>query len=302
LHQTPPGVLGLDCAAKSGDDVWMLIGNPLWQSIVLGILQGLSEFLPISSSAHLLLLPWLAGWNPMGLDYDVALHFGTLLSVLMYFRRDLLEISRAFVKRIWSALRPQALSSEEERQVRIAWAIGLGTIPALVVGVLFNDSIEHYLRSPLVTVVTLAGFGLLLLFADRMGKHVRTLEQVLIRDGVIVGIAQTLALVPGVSRSGITITAALFLGFARKDSARFSFLLAAPVVLLAALKSAYDLSQEPQVGWHSAELFGLGIMVSFLSGFLCIKYFLRFLQERTYLPFVVYRLLLACFVLVLLFR
>jgi undecaprenyl-diphosphatase len=286
---------------NSSEDVLMLLGNPLWQSVVLGILQGLSEFLPISSSAHLLLLPWLLGWKQMGLDYDVALHFGTLLSVAIYFRKDLWDVSRALVKRVWGVMRPQVLSQEEERNARMGLALAFGTIPALLVGGLLNNVIERYFRSPLVTVVTLSAFGLLLLIADRKGKHIRTVEGVLIRDGVIVGIAQALALVPGVSRSGITITAALFLGFARKDSARFSFLLAAPIVFLAAVKAAYDLHQGPDLGWHSAELFGLGIMVSFLSGFLCIKYFLRFLQGRTYLPFVVYRLLLACFILALLF-
>jgi undecaprenyl-diphosphatase len=180
-------------------------------------------------------------------------------------------------------------------------AIIIGTIPAVILAGLAGDVIEYHLRSPIVTVFTLTFFGLLLLLADIRGKQNRSLASIAIIDGLLVGVAQMLALVPGVSRSGITITAALLLGLRRADSARFSFLLGTPVILLAALKGAFDVWTQADPGF-SAGPFVLGIMVSFLSGFLCIKYFLQFLQSRTYTPFVVYRWLLACFILALLLR
>jgi len=272
----------------------------LWQSIVLGILQGLTEFLPISSSAHLILVPWLLGWEQMGLTFDVALHAGTLLAVLVYFRRDLLELIRGSLTWLSRRInRQHGQSDQTQASATLALAILIGTIPAAVVAGLAGDEIESYMRSPMVTVFTLTFFGVLLWLADRRGRHLRSIADVTLIDGLIVGAAQTLALAPGVSRSGITISAALFLGLRRPDSARFSFLLGTPIIILAAMKHAYDIWRGVDAGFSAAP-FILGIIVSFLSGFLCIKYFLRFLQSRTYLPFVVYRWLLACCILALL--
>ncbi len=277
-----------------------MLDNTLWQSIVLGILQGLTEFLPISSSAHLILVPWLLGWKEMGLTFDVALHAGTLLAVVVYFRRDLIELTRGFLAWLRGRITREPLSEPTQAPARLALAILIGTIPAAIVAGLAGDEIESYMRSPLVTVFTLAFFGLILWLADRRGRHIRCIDDISLMDGFIAGVAQTLALVPGVSRSGITITAALFLGVKRADSARFSFLLGTPVIVLAALKGAYDVWRHFDDAGFSATPFILGIIVSALSGFLCIKYFLRFLQNRTYLPFVVYRWLLACCILALL--
>lgn len=276
-----------------------MLDDTLWQSIVLGILQGLTEFLPISSSAHLILVPWLLDWRPMGLTFDVALHAGTLLAVLVYFRRDLAELIRGFLVWLKGRIVRQPQAEADSGSAALALAILIGTLPAAAVAGLAGDQIEYYLRSPMVTVFTLTSFGLLLWLADRRGGHLRKIADISVVDGLIVGAAQTLALVPGVSRSGITISAALFLGLRRPDSARFSFLLGTPVIVLAALKGAYDVWRETDPGF-SATPFVLGIIVSFLSGFLCIKFFLRFLQSRTYLPFVVYRWLLACCILALL--
>jgi len=269
----------------------------LWQSIVLGILQGLTEFLPISSSAHLILVPWLLGWKEMGLTFDVALHAGTLLAVVVYFRKDLAELVRSSY--LWITGTIKRRSAGNPVSANLALAIVVGTMPAAAVAALAGDEIEYYLRSPIVTVFTLTSFGVLLWLADRRGQHLRSISDIRLLDGLIVGAAQTLALVPGVSRSGITISAALFLGLRRPDSARFSFLLGTPIIILAALKHAYDILRGAEAGF-SAGPFILGIIVSFLSGFLCIKYFLRFLQSRTYLPFVVYRWLLAFCILALL--
>lgn len=269
-----------------------MVLDPIGQAIILGILQGLTEFLPISSSAHLLLLPWIAGWQPMGLAFDVMLHVGTLLALLAYFRRDWLELGKG-------SLRLLSCRESNPHGGLIA-ALVLGTLPALAVGWLFKDFIQGHLRHPLVTVVTLSAFGLLLLYADHLGDRKRTLAAVHWGDGLWVGAAQALALVPGVSRSGVTITAALFLGLTRTDSARFSFLLSTPIVALIGAKQTYDLLESgPAVGEIGLAM-TLGVIFSFLSGFLCIKYFLRFLSTRTYLPFVVYRLLLAAFIFTLL--
>jgi len=278
-----------------------MLDNTLWQSIVLGVLQGLTEFLPISSSAHLILLPWLLGWKPMGLTFDVALHAGTLLAVLVYFRRDLLDLTRDFLTWLRARISPESQTKGKQVSAGLALAVLIGTLPAAVVAAFAGDEIEYYMRSPFVTVFTLTGFGLLLWLADRRGRHLRSIADVSVLDGLIVGAAQTLALVPGVSRSGITISAALFLGLKRPDSARFSFLLGTPIILLAAMKHGYEIWRDIDPGF-SATPFILGIIISFLSGFLCIKYFLRFLQNRTYLPFVVYRWLLACCILALLLR
>ncbi len=277
-----------------------MFDDTLWQSMVLGVLQGLTEFLPISSSAHLILVPWLLGWKEMGLTFDVALHAGTLLAVVVYFRRDLVELIRGFVAWLKARIHREPQPEGSQVSARLALAILIGTLPAAAVAGLAGDEIEYYLRSPLVTVCTLTSFGLLLWLADRRGRRLRSIADISVMDGFIVGAAQTLALMPGVSRSGITITAALFLGLKRADSARFSFLLGTPVIILAALKGAYDVWRHAGDAGFSATPFILGIMVSFLSGFLCIKYFLRFLQNRTYLSFVVYRWLLACCILALL--
>jgi undecaprenyl-diphosphatase len=274
-----------------------MLDSPVWHAVILGIIQGLTEFLPISSSAHLLLVPWVFGWDHLGLTFDVALHIGTLLAVLIYFRRDFWQLTVDLLRSL--AQKPVA-GPEEGRGRRVAWAIVIGTLPALVVGGLFENTIEEVFRSPLVTVVTLAVFGLVLLLADRYGRKNRDAESVGWSDGLLIGCAQAVALIPGVSRSGVTITAALLLGLARTDSARFSFLLAGPVVLLAGLKAVFDLWQVGGPESHLVMPFGVGIIVSFITGLVCISGFLRFLQKRDFVPFAVYRFVLASVIFYLL--
>ncbi len=259
------------------------------QAVVLGILQGLTEFLPISSSAHLILLPWLMGWKPLGLVFDVMLHAGTLLAVLVYFRREWREVAASAWFRVAGGLRPGS-------SVPMVDALAVGTLPAIVVALLARDFIENYARVPIVTVFTLAGFGLLLAWADRRRQGDRSLDQIRLRDGLLVGVAQSLALVPGVSRSGITITAALLLGFSRRDSAKFSFLLTGPIIALGAADGVLELILSGDDGAGLSVLVS-GVAVSFVTGFLCIKYFLRFLEKRGLLPFVMYRLGLALVIL-----
>ena len=266
--------------------------NDSIQALFLGILQGITEFLPISSSAHLILLPWLAGWEALGLTFDVAVHGGTLLALVIYFHKDWKGIGKQLLRFLMSpSVAPPS---------GLLGALVVGPLPAILVGGLFGGVIEDHLRTPGVTVLTLPLFGLFLGWADHQGSQSRGLESIRLRDGLIVGLAQALALVPGVSRSGVTITAILMLGLNRADAARFSFLLGTPVIALATISRLYLLWWSPSNETGSFLTLLVGIMFSFVSGFLCIKYLLRFLQTRTYLPFVVYRLLLAVFIFALL--
>lgn len=256
--------------------------------MVLGVLQGATEFLPISSSAHLLLIPWLLGWVPLGLAFDVLLHSGTMISLLVYFRHDWKEIGAQTIFRKRSVL---------GQQHQLGLILLISTVPAALVGGLLKDFIEGVLRSPATTALTLSSFGLLLWWADRTGAQSRRVTDLSPQEGLIIGMAQALALVPGVSRSGVTITAALLLGLSRTEAARFSFLLGTPIIVLATLSQVHSLWT---LGEHTfVTIFPLliGILFSSISGFLCITFFLRFLRRNNYFPFVVYRLLLAFLIL-----
>ncbi|MGB0865046.1 MAG: undecaprenyl-diphosphate phosphatase, partial [Granulosicoccaceae bacterium] len=195
------------------------------QVIILALVQGLTEFLPVSSSAHLILVPALLGWPDQGIVFDVAVHLGTLIAVVAYFRRDI----GAMIPDFFGSLTGKGMTD----QARLAWGVGIGTIPAGLVGLAAKDFIEANLRSPLVIATTTVVFGLLLLFADRTAKLVRNIEHMGWGHYIAIGCAQALALIPGTSRSGITITVALVLGLTRQAAARFSFLLSIPVILLA---------------------------------------------------------------------
>ena len=264
----------------------------VWQAIFLGILQGFTEFLPISSSAHLILIRGLLQWQPMDLTFDVMLHAGTLLVLLVVFRQQWRQLWGEFLERFRRA-RP----GRRPPSTQLVEALILGTLPALLIGGWFQGRIEEHLRTFTVTLVTLPLFGLLLWWADRVGSQQRDLKSVRRLDGLVVGMAQAVALVPGVSRSGVTITAALFLGLSRADSARFSFLLSAPLLVLAGAGRLFYLWQLHLTLPHLGVPLLFGVTFSFVTGCLCVKYFLRFLTTHTYFPFVIYRLLLAAFIL-----
>jgi undecaprenyl-diphosphatase len=257
------------------------------QIIVLAIVQGLTEFLPISSSGHLVLVPYLAEWTDQGLAFDVAVHAGSLVAVCVFFREDILGLLRGTLQVLGGNTRlPQA---------NMALAIGLGTIPAAIAGLLFASWIEANLRDPAVIVYTLSGYGILMALADRYGKSERVIASVRIRDALIIGCAQALALVPGTSRSGVTITAARVLGLKRQDAARFSFLLSAPVILLATLYKGFELIVgETAVPWGQL---GLGALVSAVVAYLSIEFFMRFVSRIGLAPFAIYRLALAAVIL-----
>lgn len=250
------------------------------QIIALGLLQGLTEFLPVSSSAHLILLPLLLGWEDQGLAFDVAVHVGTLLAVVTYFRHDL---SRLIVGWLASLLRRQ-----HTQDSRLAWLIIIGTIPVGLVGLLLGDWVELYLRSPLVIALATIIFGLLLWWADAKGVQLRDQQQLTAKDALIIGLYQVLALVPGTSRSGITMTGALLLGLTRDAAARFSFLLSVPLIFLAGSLKTLELVEMGQaVDWTAIVA---GVVISALSAFACISLFLKLLERVGMFPFVIYRL------------
>ena len=253
------------------------------QLVVLAIVQGLTEFLPISSSGHLVLVPAALGWSDQGMAFDVAVHLGSLAAVLAYFRSDVAALLRGSV---------QVLGAEvATNESRMALAIGLGTIPAAFAGLMSADWIGENLRDPSVIVVTLSVYAVLMLLADRFGRRDRQFTEVRIKDALLIGLAQALALVPGTSRSGVTMTAAMALGFKRTDAARFSFLLAVPVILLAA---GYELiiliNADTAVAWGQL---GIGALISALVAYASIKFFMRFVSRVGLMPFAIYRLVLA---------
>lgn len=260
------------------------------QIVVLAIVQGITEFLPVSSSGHLVLVPAVLGWGDQGLVFDVAVHFGSLLAVCLYFRTDLGQLVGGGIE----VLTGQVNSASS----RLALGIALGTVPAAIAGLALAGWIEENLRSPAVIVVTLSAYGILMVIADRLGRRQRTLADIGIRDAFLIGCAQALALVPGTSRSGVTITAARFLGIERRDAARFSFLLSVPVILLASLYEGMKLA----LGDENVSLseLALGIGVSALVAYLAIGFFMRVIGRVGLLPFAVYRLLLAAVILYLL--
>ena len=261
------------------------------QIVVLAIVQGLTEFLPISSSGHLVLVPNAFGWSDQGLAFDVAVHFGSLIAVCVFFRRDIAGLIRGGVELL--GFRNETVES------RLALGIGLGTIPAAIAGLTLAGWIEANLRDPAVIVGTLAGYGLLMLLADRYAGSERNITHIRLKDAIVIGVAQALALVPGTSRSGVTITAARMLGLARQDAARFSFLLSVPVILLASGYKAIELALgEAPVPW--LEL-GVGVAVSCIVAYVSIEFFMRFVSRIGLLPFALYRFALAAVILYVLF-
>lgn len=255
---------------------------------VLGIVQGLAEFLPISSSAHLILARVIFGWesDAFGLPFDVACHMGTLAAVFMYFRRDLIAMAL-------SLRQPFA----DTRAARLGRLIVIGTIPAIVVGLLFGDLIEARLRTPLVAATLLALGGIALIIAERLASQRRDEHSLVPGEGFALGCAQALALVPGVSRSGITMTLGLLFGLRRDNAARFAFLLGVPATLAAGLKEGLDVSATG-INSEETQLFAIGLITSAIVGYLTIKYFIRYVAHHRLTIFAYYRLIVAALVLV----
>lgn len=257
----------------------------IFQAAVLALLQGLTEFLPVSSSAHLILVPLLTGWEDQGLAFDVMVHFGTLSAVVIYFRHELMAMFLAWIE----SIKTRCLNDD----AKLAWFVILGTIPLGLAGLLFHDLVSTELRSPLVIASTTIGFGLLLWWADATARPLRCEYRMRVRDVVVIALAQAIAIIPGTSRSGITITAGLMMGLDRKAAARFSFLLSIPSILMAAgYEGSKLLGAEVPVDW---QILAVGALLSAISAYLCIHMFLKLLDTIGMLPFVVYRLLLGVF-------
>lgn len=255
----------------------------LLQIVVLALIQGLTEFLPVSSSAHLILGGKLFGWPDQGLVFDVATHLGTLLAVLIYFRRELLEMAGAW--------RVRVATPADQQQRNLALYLAAASVPALMVGYFAHDVVEFYLRDLRVIAWMTIGFGLLLWMADRVGAKHGELHNFGLGSAMLVGLAQALALIPGVSRSGITITAGRLLGFSPEAAARFSFLLAIPVVAGAGIYGALRVANG-NGGLHWPE-FLLAFAFAALAGWICIAAFLALLRRVGLLPFILYRLALG---------
>lgn len=255
------------------------------QAVFLALVQAISEFLPISSSGHLILAPRLLGWADQGLEFDIATNTGTLIAVMVYFRADL---KRLFAAALDILRRREAASPE----VTTAWALVLGTIPAAIAGLLVKDWVAHVARGWKVVAANAAIYGVLLFLADRFGRKRRPLEEIGKREGLLIGCAQALALSPGTSRSGATMTAALALGYTRDAAARFSFLLAVPIGLLVGAKQVFDFARGVPLGVPMRELL-IGIAVSAVAGYGVIAFLLGWVRSRSLTLFAVYRLVLA---------
>jgi len=264
------------------------------QAIVLGIVQGLGEFLPISSTAHLVLVPYFTGWQDPGLSFDVALHIGTLVAVIGYFWRDWVEILKAslFKNRTDGTSRTDGLDYSKN----LLWLLVVASVPGAVIGYLLEDAAETSLRNPLLIAGTLSIVGLILYLVDRYAVHKKSIGQINYKDSLLIGLSQAVAVIPGVSRSGATMTMGLALGLSREAAARFSFLLSTPIIFGAALVKIPDLLKEGIDAFMIA-----GIIAAAVSGYLAIKFMLRFIQKVGYAPFFWYRLALALVIIAVYF-
>jgi undecaprenyl-diphosphatase len=256
------------------------------QAVVLGLVQGLGEFLPISSSAHLVLAPWLLKWADPGLTFDIALHIGTLIAIVIYFWKD------------WLKLLSKGLTRPKEREGKLFWYLVLATIPGALIGFLFEHIAETVFRNPILIACMLILLGVILYVVDRKGKKQIDVEHITLKTSFLVGLSQALAIIPGVSRSGITMTTALALGMTREGAARFSFLLSAPIILGAALVKVPKVIANPAMIDAS---FLAGMAMACIAGLASIGFLLRYVQTKTFLPFVIYRFALGALVLAVAF-
>lgn len=256
----------------------------LLEAIVLGLVQGLGEFLPISSSAHLVLVPWIFNWNDPGLTFDIALHIGTLFAVVIYFWRDWLNLISAGLK---------GVSTQDGR---LFWYLVIATIPGAIIGFLLEDIAETVFRAPLLIAIMLIIMGIFLVWADKRGRKEIKLDRIDLKTSFIIGLSQALAIIPGVSRSGITMTTGLLLGMTREDTARFSFLLSTPIILGAGLvKTPQILANPAMINTN----FIIGMLVAAVVGLLSIGFLLRYVQTKDFRPFAWYRFALGALVILL---
>jgi len=265
----------------------------IMQAILLGLLQGATEFLPISSSGHLVLVPWLLGWQKASLTFDTMVHLGTLVAVVIYFRRDIGQVIRG----VWVTLRERSLA---DMHGRLGWFILLGSIPAALLGLLLEDFFEELFSAPVIVACLLLVTGLILWLSERMSQRLRTLDKIGARDSLLIGLAQAGAIAPGISRSGATIAAGLALNVNREAAARFSFLLALPVILGAGLLKLKDMVLAG-VTPGEASLMAVGFIVAAVSGYVCIYFLLAYIRRNTLYVFTAYCWLFGLFCLGMIF-
>lgn len=263
----------------------------LFHAFVLGLVQGLGEFLPISSSAHLIIVPWLFNWPDPGLGFDVALHWGTLLAVIAYFWQDVWLLIRGFIHSLKSSTRDAANIYQ-----KLSWLIIIASVPCAIIGYLLESKAEAAFRDPLLIAVTLSAFAAILFVADTWSKRGKNLDRITGLDALLIGCSQALAIFPGVSRSGATIATGLGLGFKREDAARFSFLMSIPIIFGAGLVSFKHFHE----GVTASELIA-GFVTAAVFGYLSIKYFLRYISRHDFKIFVWYRIALAALVMAVVF-
>lgn len=261
----------------------------LFQAFILGMVQGLGEFLPISSSAHLIITPWLFNWTDPGLAFDVALHWGTLLAVLLYFWQDVWLIVKGFFHSFFKSTR----DLKNNIYQKLAWLLIIASVPGAIIGKLLEEQAEHAFRNPLLIAGTLTIMGIVLLAADRLGEKIKNLNHITWVNALVLGLSQAVAIIPGVSRSGATITAGLFQGFKREDAARFSFLMSIPIIFGAGVLKLPDIAHEADhmpliIGFISAAVFG----------FLSIKFLMKYLSNSSYALFTWYRIALAALIII----
>jgi len=268
---------------------------PILQVVVLGLIQGLTEFLPVSSTAHLYLTSWLLGWQTEALDFDIMLHVGTLVALLVYFFRDWVQIvGQAFGLRI-------GRDNELRLNHMLLWLLVIGTLPIAIVGYLFNEQAETTWRTPWVMGTMLIVVGILMYIAENSSRKARDLASVNGPDAVVIGLAQALAVIPGTSRSGITISAGLFRNLNSQAAARFSFLLSAPAIAGAAAKAFWDMYKAHQLHSVLETPFLVGVAVSAITGCMVIAWFMHYLRRSSLRPFVYYRIIFGIIVLALAF-
>jgi undecaprenyl-diphosphatase len=261
------------------------------EAIVLGLVQGITEFLPISSSAHIFVVSQLLGWQDPGAAFTAVSQIGTELAVIVFFRRDIARIISAWAQ---SLFKPALRSGID---ARMGWYIIVGTIPIAVIGLIFSHQIETAARNLWLVSGTLIGFGIILGVADALGRHRLALANLNAKDGILFGLGQALALIPGVSRSGATISTGLMLGYTREAAARYAFLLAIPAVVASGLYEATKIGSDPTVEWGPTIL---ATVIAFVTGFAVIAWLLRWVSTRSYLPFVIYRIALGLLLIILL--
>ncbi len=256
------------------------------QAGILGLVQGLGEFLPISSSAHLVIVPWLFNWEDPGLTFDIALHIGTLIAVAIYFWKD------------WLQLITKGVTDSRSREGRLFWYLVLATIPGAMIGLLLEKKAETSFRNPVLIAIMLIALGIVLYWVDRKSAKKIEAENISLKTSFLIGLSQALAIIPGVSRSGITMTTGLFLGLTREGAARFSFLLSAPIIFGAAIVKVPHIIANPAVITTN---FIVGMVVSCVTGIASIGFLLRYVQTKTFLPFAWYRFILGALILTIVF-